>query len=165
VLEGLPRNPGIHAAGVVIGEKPLIEILPLARDKSGEPCTQFEMKPLDAVGLLKMDFLGLKTLTIIQEAVDAVKANHGVDLEHGQGAHGRPLSLDLLNRADTVAVFQVESKGMRDMLRKIGVGRFEDLVALIALFRPGPMQFLDSFGERRNGRATIEYDHPSWSRS
>jgi DNA polymerase-3 subunit alpha len=80
VLEGLPRNPGIHAAGVVIGEKPLIEILPLARDKSGSPCTQFEMKPLDAVGLLKMDFLGLKTLTIIQEAVDAVKANHGLEL-------------------------------------------------------------------------------------
>jgi len=68
--------------------------------------------------------------------------------------------MDLLNRADTVAVFQVESKGMRDMLRKIGLGRFEDLIALIALFRPGPMQFLDSFGERRNGRATIEYEHP-----
>ncbi len=159
-LEGLPRNPGIHAAGVVIGEKPLIEILPLARDKSGEPCTQFEMKPLDAVGLLKMDFLGLKTLTIIQEAVDAVKANHGVALDMAKVPMDDPLTLDLLNRADTVAVFQVESKGMRDMLRKIGVGRFEDLVALIALFRPGPMQFLDSFGERRNGRATIEYDHP-----
>ncbi len=160
VLEGLPRNPGIHAAGVVIGEKPLIEILPLARDKSGEPCTQFEMKPLDMVGLLKMDFLGLKTLTIIQEAVDAVKANHGVDLDMDKVAMDDPLTLDLLNRADTVAVFQVESKGMRDMLRKIGVGRFEDLVALIALFRPGPMQFLDNFGDRRNGRATIEYDHP-----
>ncbi len=160
VLEGLPRNPGIHAAGVVIGEKPLIEILPLARDKSGEPCTQFEMKPLDEVGLLKMDFLGLKTLTIVQEAVDAVKANHGVELDMAKMPMDDPLTLDLLNRADTVAVFQVESKGMRDMLRKIGVGRFEDLVALIALFRPGPMQFLDSFGDRRNGRATIEYDHP-----
>ena len=160
VLEGLPRNPGIHAAGVVIGEKPLIEILPLARDKSGEPCTQFEMKPLDAVGLLKMDFLGLKTLTIIQEAVDAVKANHGAELTMDKVPMDDALTMDLLNRADTVAVFQVESKGMRDMLRKIGVGRFEDLIALIALFRPGPMQFLDMFGERRNGRATIEYDHP-----
>ena len=160
VLEGLPRNPGIHAAGVVIGEKPLIEILPLARDKSGEPCTQYEMKPLDEVGLLKMDFLGLKTLTIVQEAVDSVKTNHGIELNMAKVPMDDALSLDLLNRADTVAVFQVESKGMRDMLRKIGVGRFEDLVALIALFRPGPMQFLDSFGERRNGRATIEYDHP-----
>ena len=160
VLEGLPRNPGIHAAGVVIGEKPLLEILPLARDKAGEPCTQFEMKPLDMVGLLKMDFLGLKTLTIIQEAVDSIQRTRAIAVDLEAIPMADPPTFDLLNRGDTVAVFQVESKGMRDMLRKIGVGRFEDLIALIALFRPGPMQFLENFGERRNGRATIEYDHP-----
>ncbi len=160
VLEGLPRNPGIHAAGVVIGEKPLMEILPLARDKSGEPCTQFEMKPLEKVGLLKMDFLGLKTLTIIQEAADLVKANHGVEIDIDRIPVDDKQTFDLLCRADTVAVFQVESKGMRDMLRQIGVGKFEELIALIALYRPGPMQFLGTFGERRNGRETVVYDHP-----
>lgn len=160
VLEGLPRNPGIHAAGVVIGEKPLIEILPLARDKSGEPCTQFEMKPLEKVGLLKMDFLGLKTLTIVQEAVDAVQRNYGVTVDLDRLPMDDKEVLDLLSRGDTVAVFQVESKGMREMLRKIGVSRFEDLIALIALFRPGPMQFMDDFGKRKNGAQTIEYPHP-----
>ena len=159
-LEGLPRNPGIHAAGVVIGEKPLIEILPLARDKSGEPCTQFEMKPLEMVGLLKMDFLGLKTLTIVQEAVEAVERNHGVKIDLDRLPMDDKAVLDLLSRGDTVAVFQVESKGMREMLRKIGVGRFEDLIALIALFRPGPMQFMDDFGNRKNGQSKIEYPHP-----
>ncbi|HMP76240.1 MAG TPA: DNA polymerase III subunit alpha [Kiritimatiellia bacterium] len=160
VLEGLPRNPGIHAAGVVIGEKPLIEILPLAKDKSGAPCTQFEMKPLEMVGLLKMDFLGLKTLTIVQEAVDAVERNHGVKIDLDRLPMDDKAVLDLLSRGDTVAVFQVESKGMREMLRKIGVGRFEDLIALIALFRPGPMQFMDDFGNRKNGQSKIEYPHP-----
>jgi DNA polymerase III subunit alpha len=114
VLEGLPRNPGIHAAGVVIGEKPLIEILPLAKDKSGAPCTQYEMKPLEMVGLLKMDFLGLKTLTIVQEAVDAVERNHGVKIDLDRLPMDDKTVLDMLSRGDTVAVFQVESKGMRD---------------------------------------------------
>lgn len=160
VLEGLPRNPGIHAAGVVIGEKPLIEIVPLARDKSGAPCTQFEMKPLESVGLLKMDFLGLKTLTIIREAVEAVQRNYGVEVDLDKLPLDDKAVLDLLSRGDTVAVFQVESSGMREMLKKIGVSRFEDLIALIALFRPGPMQFMDEFGARKNGRAKIEYPHP-----
>ncbi|MFH0909644.1 MAG: DNA polymerase III subunit alpha [bacterium] len=160
VLEGLPRNPGIHAAGVVIGEKPLIEILPLGRDKDKQVITQYEMKPLGMVGLLKMDFLGLKTLTIVQETVDWVKKTKGIDLDLAAIPMDDKETFDLLNRGDTVSVFQVESKGMRDMLRRIGVGRFEDLIALIALFRPGPMQFLDNFGERKNGRAKIEYDHP-----
>lgn len=160
VLEGLPRNPGIHAAGVVIGEKPLIEILPLARDKSGAPCTQYEMKPLEKVGLLKMDFLGLKTLTIVQEAVDAVERNYGTKLDLAKLPMDDQAVLDLLSRGDTVAVFQVESKGMREMLRKIGVSRFEDLIALIALFRPGPMENMDDFGNRKNGKSTIQYPHP-----
>lgn len=160
VLEGLPRNPGVHAAGVVIGEKPLIEIVPLTRDKSGAACTQFEMKPLEMVGLLKMDFLGLKTLTIIQEAIEAVERNHGVKIDLDRLPMDDKAVLDLLSRADTVAVFQVESSGMREMLKKIGVSRFEDLIALIALYRPGPMQFMDEFGDRKNGRAKIDYPHP-----
>ncbi|MCS6771967.1 MAG: DNA polymerase III subunit alpha [Kiritimatiellae bacterium] len=160
VLEGLPRNPGTHAAGVVIGERPLIELIPLSRDKSGEPCTQFEMKPLEMVGLLKMDFLGLKTLTIIQETLEAIERNHGVKVDLERLPDDDRAVLDLLSRGDTVAIFQVESAGMRDMLRKVGVSRFEDLIALIALFRPGPMQFVDEFGARKNGRAKIDYPHP-----
>jgi DNA polymerase-3 subunit alpha len=160
VLEGLPRNPGIHAAGVVIGEKPLIEILPLSRDKEKQVITQFEMKPLESVGLLKMDFLGLKTLTIIKETQELVSKTRGAAVDIDNLPVVDKETFDLLNRGDTVAVFQVESKGMRDMLRRIGVSRFEDLIALIALFRPGPMQFLEDFGNRKNGRAAIEFDHP-----
>jgi len=160
VLEGLPRNPGIHAAGVVIGEKPLIEILPLARDKSGEVVTQFEMKPLGSVGLLKMDFLGLKTLTVIQEAVEHIRARHGITVDINQLPVDDPATFDLLNRGDTIGVFQVESKGMRDLLRRIGLTNLADLIAMIALFRPGPMNMLDDYVNRKHGKVRIQYDHP-----
>jgi DNA polymerase-3 subunit alpha len=122
---------------VVIGEKPLIEILPLARDKSGEVVTQFEMKPLGSVGLLKMDFLGLKTLTVIQEAVEHIRARHGITVDINQLPVDDPATFDLLNRGDTIGVFQVESKGMRDLLRRIGLTNLADLIAMIALFRRG----------------------------
>lgn len=160
VLEGLPRNPGTHAAGVVIGEKPLIEIVPLARDKDKEPVTQYEMGPLSDVGLLKMDFLGLKTLTVIVEACRLIKNNHGValDMEHIPMADDK--TFELLNRGDTIGVFQVESKGMRDLLRKFILTKFEDLIAMIALYRPGPMNMLEDFIKRRHGQVSIEYDHP-----
>ena len=160
VLEGLPRNPGTHAAGVVIGEKPLMELVPLARDKNHEPVTQFEMKPLEQTGLLKMDFLGLKTLTVIQEAVNNVQARHGVELDLDSLSTRDEKAFALLNRGDTVGVFQVESRGMRDLLRRIGLSRFEDLIAMIALYRPGPMNMLDDFINRKNGKVKISYDHP-----
>ena len=160
VLEGLPRNHGTHAAGVVIGERPLIELIPLQRDKEDEIITQYEMKPIGAIGLLKMDFLGLKTLTQIQEAVSLVKRTKGVDLDMNKIPMDDPETFALLNRADTVGVFQVESKGMRDLLRRIGLTRIEDLIAMIALFRPGPMNMLDDYVNRKNGRVKLAYDHP-----
>ncbi len=160
VLEGLPRNPGIHAAGVVIGEKPLIEIVPLCRDKSKEVVTQYEMKPIGEVGLLKMDFLGLKTLTIIQEAVRLIKVGHGVAIDVDKLDLEDKATLELYGRGDTVAVFQFESSGMQEMLRRVGISRFEDTIAMNALYRPGPMQFIDEFGNRKNGKSKIEFDHP-----
>jgi len=160
VLEGLPRHTGTHAAGVVIGEKPLIDILPLSRDKDKQVITQFEMKPMEAIGLLKMDFLGLKTLTVIQEAVESIRINHGVVLDIDKIPLDDKPTYDLLNRGDTIGVFQVESAGMRDTLRKIGLDRVEDLIAMIALYRPGPMQFIDEFIARKHGKVKIQYEHP-----
>ena len=160
VLEGLPRNPGTHAAGVVIGEKPLIELVPLARDKNKEIITQFEMKPLGEVGLLKMDFLGLKTLTVLHDAVAHIRRNHGVELRLDTLPLDDQPTYELLNRADTLGVFQVESKGMRDLLRRIGLACIEDLIAMIALFRPGPMNMLDDYVNRKHDRGKIVYEHP-----
>ncbi len=160
VLEGLPRNPGIHAAGVVIGEKPLIEILPLSRDKEKQVITQFEMKPLGMVGLLKMDFLGLKTLTIIQQAAHWIERNHGVKLDIDRIPLNDAKTFEMLRRGDSVAVFQVESSGMRDLLRRLGPTSIEEVMALIALFRPGPMQFIDDYINRKHGKVKIEYKHP-----
>ena len=160
ILEGLPRHTGTHAAGVVIGEKPLIDILPLSRDKDKQVITQFEMKPMEDIGLLKMDFLGLKTLTVIQEAVECIRINHGVTLDINKLPLDDKKTYDLLNRGDTIGVFQVESAGMRDTLRKIGLDRVEDLIAMIALYRPGPMQFIDEFINRKHGKVKIQYDHP-----
>ena len=160
VLEGLYRNPGTHAAGVVIGEKPLREIIPLARDKDGEPVTQFTMEPLGDLGLLKMDFLGLKTLTVIQETVELIEEFHGQTLD----IEGLPMddkaTYELLNRGDTVGVFQLESAGMRDLIRRISIDRIQDLIAMIALYRPGPMNMLPDYVERKSGRSKTAYDHP-----
>jgi DNA polymerase-3 subunit alpha len=160
VLEGLPRNPGTHAAGVVIGEQPLIELVPLTRDKNDEIITQFEMNPLGEIGLLKMDFLGLKTLTVIRETVDHVRRTRGAEVDVDRLPMDDRATFDLLNRGDTVGVFQVESQGMRDLLRRIGLARFEDLIAMIALFRPGPMNMLDDYINRKHGKVKIVYDHP-----
>jgi DNA polymerase-3 subunit alpha len=160
VLEGLYRNAGTHAAGVVIGEKPLVEIIPLSRDKDKEPVTQYTMEPLGEIGLLKMDFLGLKTLTVLKEATDLIKEIHGVDIDLEEIPFDDGPAYELLNRGDTVGVFQLESGGMRDLIRRIGIDRIEDLIAMIALYRPGPMNMLPDYIERKSGRAKIKYDHP-----
>lgn len=161
VLEGLYRNPGVHAAGVVIGEKPLIDILPLGRDKEGQPVTQFAKEPVEEIGLLKMDFLGLKTLTVLQESVDLVAR-----FRDGQKVDLKTISMEdaktyaLLSRAETIGVFQVESSGMRDLIRQIGINNIEDLIAVIALYRPGPMNMLPDYIARKTGAAQVEYAHP-----
>ena len=160
ILEGLPRNPGTHAAGVVIGEKPLEDLIPLTRDKDKEVVTQFEMKPLEQVGLLKMDFLGLRTLTLIQDTIDNVINTKNKTIDFETIPMDDKETFNLLNKGDTIGVFQVESKGMRDLLRRIGLTRFEDLIAMIALFRPGPMNMLDDYVNRKHEKVKITYDHP-----
>lgn len=160
VLEGLYRNPGTHAAGVVIGEKPLIEIVPLARDKNNETITQYSMEPLGDIGLLKMDFLGLKTLTVIHETLSLVREAHGTEIDIEALPFDDGKTFELLNRGDTVGVFQLESSGMRDLIRRIGIDCIEDLIAVVALYRPGPMNMLPDYVERKGGKAAVEYPHP-----
>ncbi|TFG42321.1 MAG: DNA polymerase III subunit alpha, partial [Syntrophobacterales bacterium] len=160
VLEGLPRNTGTHAAGVVIGEKPLIQIVPLSLDKDGQIITQYPKDPLGDIGLLKMDFLGLKTLTVVDEAIKLIQKTSGVRIELDRLPYDDKPTHDLFNRGDTVGVFQLESSGMRDLIRRIGINKIEDLIAMIALYRPGPMRMLQDYVNRKSGKATVTYDHP-----
>ncbi len=161
VLEGLCRNQSTHAAGVVIGEKPLDEIIPLALDKHNDSVvTQYPMEPLGEIGLLKMDFLGLKTLTVIQSAIDLLAQRTGETLKAEQFPVDDAKTYELLNRGDTVGVFQLESTGMRELVRRVGIDRIEDLIAMIALYRPGPMNMLDEYVARKTGKREVVYDHP-----
>ena len=160
VLEGLPRNLGMHAAGVVIGEHVLEDILPLCRDKSGEPVTQYEKVTVEDIGLLKMDFLGLKNLTLISEAVENIKNSTGLDLDIETVPLDDEATYKLLCAGDGVGVFQLESGGMRDLLTKLKPNCIQDLIALIALYRPGPMDMIPDFIDRKHGRVDITFDHP-----
>jgi DNA polymerase III subunit alpha len=159
-LEDMPRQTGTHAAGVVIGERPLIELVPLTKDKDGNVISQWESGPLEEAGLLKMDFLGLKTLTVVREACDNVKRTQGLDLDPDALPLDDPKTYETLARGDTVGVFQVESEGMRDLLRQLQINKIEELIAMIALYRPGPMKMIPDFIARKHGRQKIEYPHP-----
>ena len=159
-LENSPRQTGIHAAGVVIGEKPLIEFIPLTRDKDGAVIAQWEAVPIERAGMLKMDFLGLKTLTVVREACDNVKKTRGIDIDIDNLPLDDPATYALLARGETIGVFQIESEGMRKLLRDLQIDKIEDLIAMIALYRPGPMQFIPSFTARKHGREPITYPHP-----
>ncbi|HSR88518.1 MAG TPA: DNA polymerase III subunit alpha [Pontiella sp.] len=161
LLEGLPRHTGMHAAGVVIGEKPLIDIIPLTREpKEKLIVVQFEKGPTEEIGLLKMDFLGLKNLTTIYEACALIKRNHGIALDPEKLPFDDAKTFELLARGDTVGVFQLESAGMRDTLRQVSPDCIEDIIAILALYRPGPMQFIPTFTKRKHGQEKVEYDHP-----
>ncbi len=161
LLEGLPRHTGMHAAGVVIGERPLIDIIPLTREpKEKLTVVQFEKGPTEEIGLLKMDFLGLKNLTTIYEACALIKRNHGIDIDPEKLPIDDAKTFELLARGDTVGVFQLESGGMRDTLRQVGPDCIEDIIAILALYRPGPMQFIPAFTKRKHGQEQVEYDHP-----
>src|SRR5204863_1919446 len=139
-LEGLYRHASTHAAGVVIGDRPLRELVPLYRDpRSDMPVTQFNMKWVELAGLVKFDFLGLKTLTVLARCLDLLKAR-GVDLEFSTLPLDDRPTFELLSRGDTVGVFQVEGAGVRDMLKKLRPDRFEDIIAVVSLYRPGPME-------------------------
>ena len=161
ILEGLPRHPGMHAAGVVIGEKPLIEIIPLTREpKEQLTVVQFEKDPTERIGLLKMDFLGLKNLTVIHEACSLIKQNHGVDVDPEKLPLDDPKAYELLAKGDTIGIFQLESSGMRDTLRQVAPDCIQDVIAILALYRPGPMQFIPDFTRRKHGEEAVVYDHP-----
>ena len=159
-LEGLPRHASTHAAGVVIGDRPLDELVPLYRDpRSDTPVTQFDMKYVEAAGLVKFDFLGLKTLSVLKEG-QRLLAEQGIEVDFGALAWDDPEVFELLQRGDTVGVFQVESEGMRRTLSAVKPTVFEDIIALNALYRPGPMDNIPMFGRRKNGEEQIEYPHP-----
>ena len=160
VLEGLNRQPGIHAAGVIIGDQRLDNLVPLARSASDSMVVPFPAAPCESQGLLKMDFLGLKTLTIIRNALDMIKMNHGVDIDMMKIPLDDPKTFEMLQRGDTVAVFQLESGGMQNLCRSFGVETLEHIIALLAIYRPGPMQFIPDFIRRKKGQEPIIYDHP-----
>ena len=159
-LEGLPRHASTHAAGVVIGDRPLDELVPLYRDpRSDMPVTQFDMKHVEAAGLVKFDFLGLKTLSVLKEG-RRLLAEQGVYVDFGALPWDDPAVYELLQRGDAVGVFQLESEGMRRTLSAVRPTSFGDIIALVALYRPGPMDNIPLFGDRKNGRVAIEYPHP-----
>jgi DNA polymerase-3 subunit alpha len=159
VLEDLTRNASVHAAGVVIGDQPLVNLLPLKQDEDGAIVTQYAMGPVGDLGLLKMDFLGLKTLTVIRNTCEMVKQTCGVDIPIDHLPLDDAKAYDLLNKANTLGIFQLESGGMRDLCRKFQISSVEHITALIALYRPGPMELIPEFIKRRHGEVRIEYEH------
>lgn len=161
-LEGLARNCSVHAAGVVISPEPLKNLVPLYRTSKEEVVTQYDMAALEKLSLLKMDFLGLTTLTLIDDALKLIEKRHGVKLVLEDLPLDDPASYEIFARAFTSGVFQFESPGMRDILRRYQPNRIEDLTALNALYRPGPIQggMLDDFIDRKHGRKAIAYDLP-----
>jgi DNA polymerase III subunit alpha len=167
-MEGVVRNAGTHAAGVIITDKPAIEYLPLHRPtgSTGEDIpiktvTQFEMNILDSLGLLKVDFLGLATLTIMARACDLIRARHGVTLHLGNIPTDDPATYELLGRGETAGVFQVEGSGMRRWLVEMKPKELANVIAMVALFRPGPMEFIPKYVRRMHGEEKIDYRHPT----
>jgi len=167
-LEDLPRNAGKHAGGVVIAPTPLSDFCPLFAEHAGaglgrNPVTQFDKDDVEAVGLVKFDFLGLRTLTIIDWAVKAINARREAAGEAPVDITAIPLddpkAYEVFARGDTVAVFQFESRGMRELLKRALPDRFDDLIALVSLYRPGPMDLIPDFIERKHGRADVKYPH------
>jgi DNA polymerase-3 subunit alpha len=162
VLEGLPRHASTHASAVVIADRPLIEYLPLYKGSKGEQVTQFDMKGVEKVGLVKFDFLGLRTLTVIDQAVRLIRRNHDPDFD----IHTVPLddqaTFALLQAANTAGVFQLESPGMRSLMVRLKPSVFEDIIALVALYRPGPMEsgMHDDYVRRKHGESKVEYPLP-----
>ena len=159
-LEGLYRSAGTHAAGVVIADRPLTQIAPLYNDPRADlPATQFNMKWAELAGLVKFDFLGLKTLTVIQRALDFIRRD-GRDVGPEWSSFDDAPTYELLASGDTLGVFQLEGAGMRDTLRKVRPGNIEDVIAIISLYRPGPMDNIPVYVQGKEDPSTIRYDHP-----
>ncbi len=169
-MEGVVRNAGTHAAGVVITDKPVVDYVPLHRPTGmaaaamGESpikiVTQFEMGVLDSLGMLKVDFLGLSTLTIMARACELIRERHGIDFNLNNIPTDDPATYDLLGRGETAGVFQVEGSGMRRWLMQMKPNDLENVIAMVALFRPGPMEFIPAYIRRMHGEEAIEYRHP-----
>ncbi|HZT97353.1 MAG TPA: DNA polymerase III subunit alpha, partial [Chloroflexota bacterium] len=161
-LEGVARHASTHAAGIVMSAEPLSHHVPLYKvPKADAITTQYAMTPLDKLGLLKMDFLGLRTLTVVQRAGALVESTAGATIDLDDIPLDDPGIYQLLSRGETFGIFQVDGSGMRRLLRDMQPDRFDDIVALIALYRPGPMQFIDDFVRRRSGSSPVTYPHPA----
>jgi DNA polymerase-3 subunit alpha len=159
-LEGLYRHASTHAAGVVIGDRPLNQLVPLYRDpRSDMPVTQFNMKFVEKAGLVKFDFLGLKTLTVLAHA-EKLLAQRGIEIDLTQLPLDDAKTYEMLCKGDTTGVFQLESSGMRDVIKKLRPDRFEDIIALVSLYRPGPMDNIPSYIRRKHGEEKPDYMHP-----
>ena len=159
-LEGLPRHTSIHAAGVVIGSEPLDEFVPLSRGADNVITTQFTMTTIEELGLLKMDFLGLRTLTVIQDAVRMVEKKTGQPLDINAIDYDDPEVYEMIGQAKTDGVFQLESAGMKSFMRELKPGNLEDIIAGISLYRPGPMDFIPKYIKGKNNRDSIRYSCP-----
>ncbi len=160
-LEGTVRNVGIHAAGIIIAPSDLTEIIPVSTSKESEfLITQYQGKIIEDAGVIKMDFLGLKNLTIIKEALRLIKLNHGIEIEIDEIPLDDMKVYELFQRGETNAIFQFESDGMKKYMRELVPDRFEDLIAMNALYRPGPLAYIPNFIRRKHGQEPIEYDLP-----
>jgi DNA polymerase III subunit alpha len=160
VLEGMNRNVSTHAAGVVIAPGDITEYVPMYKTPQTDSMTQYNMKDLEDAGLLKMDFLGLRTLTVIENALEMIEQGYGIKIDLDNIPESDPKTLEMFSRGQTVALFQFESSGMQDYLRKLKPSSIHDLVAMNALYRPGPMDNIPDFIERKNGKQKITYLHP-----
>lgn len=161
ILEGTVRSHGVHACGVVIAPDDLVNFLPLEMAQKGVVTTQFPMTEVEELGLLKMDFLGLSNLTIINNTLRIIRKVYKADIDLSTIPLDTPAAYELLGRGDTTGVFQLESAGMKRYLKELKPTVFEDIVAMVALYRPGPMQFIDEFISRKHGLKSIHYPHPS----
>lgn len=161
-LEGTIRSHGVHAAGVVIAPDDIVKFAPLEMAQKGVVCTQYPMGPIEELGLLKMDFLGLSNLTTINNTLRIIKKVYKVEIDIDTLPLNDPETFALFQRGDTTGVFQLESAGMKRYLRELQPSVFEDIIAMVALYRPGPMQFIDSFIKRKHGEEKITYLHPKF---
>ena len=161
-LEGLPRNAGTHAAGVVISDEPAQHYLPLQKTKEDGIITQYPKDDVEAIGLLKMDFLGLRTLTVINKTIDSIKTRHGVTVDFATIDENDPQTYEMLSVGDSIGVFQLEGSGLRAILKELKPNNLEDIIALVALYRPGPLGsgMVDDFIKRKHGEAEITYLDP-----
>lgn len=161
-LEGTIRNSGVHAAGVVIAPTDITDYAPLYVAKNGGLATQYTMNPIEDLGLLKMDFLGLSNLTIINNALRIIRKVYGQEIDIDALPLDDEKTYQLLQRAETIGIFQLESSGMQKYLKQLIPKEFEDIAAMTALYRPGPIQFIPDFIERKNGKQDVSYDHPGF---